>query len=107
MLARRYGVALAEPLIPDHPTLGDVDSPAALASYQAGKRAAKAAAALAGRGFVLPDDVQSVAVPVLAHRLLPTAQAQMNRHTTEHLVADIVRRTSVPDPYAAQRLRGM
>ncbi|MBL1066768.1 MoxR family ATPase [Streptomyces sp. 7-21] len=70
-------------------------------------RAAKAAAALAGRGFVLPDDVQSVAVPVLAHRLLPTAQAQMNRHTTEHLVADIVRRTSVPDPYAAQRLRGM
>ena len=27
VLARRYGVALAEPLIPDHPTLGDVDSP--------------------------------------------------------------------------------
>ena len=43
VLARRYGVALAEPLIPDHPTLGDVDSPAALAEYQAGKRAAKAA----------------------------------------------------------------
>jgi hypothetical protein len=44
VLARRYGVALAEPLIPAHPTLGDVDSPAALAEYQAGKRAAKAAA---------------------------------------------------------------
>ena len=44
VLARRYGVALAEPLIPGHPTLGDVDSPAALAEYQAGKRAAKAAA---------------------------------------------------------------
>ena len=44
VLARRYGVALAEPLIPDHPTLGDVDSPEALAEYQAGKRAAKAAA---------------------------------------------------------------
>ena len=44
VLARRYDVALAEPLIPDHPTLGDVDSPAALAEYQAGKRAAKAAA---------------------------------------------------------------
>jgi uncharacterized HhH-GPD family protein len=43
VLARRYGVALAEPLIPDHPTLGDVDSPEALASYQAGKRAHKAA----------------------------------------------------------------
>ena len=44
VLARRYGVALAEPLIPAHPTLGDVDSPEALATYQAGKRAAKAAA---------------------------------------------------------------
>jgi hypothetical protein len=43
VLARRYRVALAEPLVPDHPTLGDVDSPEALASYQAGKRAHKAA----------------------------------------------------------------
>ncbi|ONK15018.1 MoxR family ATPase [Streptomyces sp. MP131-18] len=69
-------------------------------------RAAKAAAALAGRGFVLPDDIQQLAVPVLAHRLLPSAQAQLNRHTTEQFVAEILRRTSVPDPYAAQRLRG-
>jgi uncharacterized HhH-GPD family protein len=43
VLARRFGVALAEPLVPGHPTLGDVDSPDALASYQAGKRAHKAA----------------------------------------------------------------
>jgi uncharacterized HhH-GPD family protein len=43
VLARRLDVRAAEPLIPDHPTLGDVDSPAALASYQAGKRAEKAA----------------------------------------------------------------
>ena len=34
---------LAEPLAPSHPTLGDVDSPEALAEYQAGKRAHKAA----------------------------------------------------------------
>ena len=44
VLARRFGVELAEPLVPGHPTLGDVDSPEALAEYQAGKRAAKAAA---------------------------------------------------------------
>ncbi|UCM87384.1 AAA family ATPase [Streptomyces marincola] len=69
-------------------------------------RAAKAAAALAGRGFVLPDDIQQLAVPVLAHRLLPGAQAQLNRHSTEQFVTEILRRTSVPDPYAAQRLRG-
>jgi uncharacterized HhH-GPD family protein len=44
VLAKRYGLGLAEPLLPDHPTLGDVDSPEALAEYQAFKRAEKAAA---------------------------------------------------------------
>jgi hypothetical protein len=43
VLAKRFGVELAEPLVPSHPTLGDVDSSAALAEYQAGKRAHKAA----------------------------------------------------------------
>jgi uncharacterized HhH-GPD family protein len=43
VLAKRFGVKLAEPLIPWHPTLGDVDSPQALADYQASKRANKAA----------------------------------------------------------------
>ncbi|HWK25840.1 MAG TPA: HhH-GPD-type base excision DNA repair protein [Solirubrobacter sp.] len=42
VLAKRFGIALAEPLIPWHPTLGDVDSPAALADYQAAKKANKA-----------------------------------------------------------------
>ena len=45
VLARRFGLALPgiEAVLPAHPTLGDVDSPEALAAYQAGKRAAKAA----------------------------------------------------------------
>jgi uncharacterized HhH-GPD family protein len=42
ILAKRFGVAAAEPLAPTHPTLGDVDSPQALADYQAAKRAHKA-----------------------------------------------------------------
>jgi uncharacterized HhH-GPD family protein len=42
VLAKRFGVELAEPLVPPHPTLGDVDSAEALAEYQAGKRAHKA-----------------------------------------------------------------
>ena len=42
VLAKRFGVALAEPLVPAHPTLGDVDSREALEEYQAGKRAHKA-----------------------------------------------------------------
>ncbi len=45
ILARRYGLQLPgiEDVVPDHATLGDVDSPEALAEYQAGKRAHKAA----------------------------------------------------------------
>jgi len=42
VLARRFGVELAEPLIPWHPTLGDVDSPAALKGYQSAKKLHKA-----------------------------------------------------------------
>ncbi|MEU0688950.1 AAA family ATPase [Streptomyces uncialis] len=59
-------------------------------------RASKAAAALAGREYALPDDVQALAAPVLAHRLLPTAQAQLNRRTAEQVVQDIIQRTPVP-----------
>ena len=43
VLAFRLGVEAAEPLAPDHPCLGRVDSPQALADYQAAKRAHKAA----------------------------------------------------------------
>jgi uncharacterized HhH-GPD family protein len=42
VLAKRFGIAVAEGLVPEHPTLGDVDSAEALASYQAEKRAHKA-----------------------------------------------------------------
>jgi uncharacterized HhH-GPD family protein len=43
VLAKRFGVAAARELAPSHPTLGDIDSPQALAEYQAQKRAHKAA----------------------------------------------------------------
>ena len=43
VLAKRFGVAVAEPLAPSFPTLGDVDSAQALEEYQAAKRARKAA----------------------------------------------------------------
>jgi uncharacterized HhH-GPD family protein len=42
VLAKRYKLAKARSLVPPHPTLGDVDSPQALADYQAAKRAHKA-----------------------------------------------------------------
>ena len=42
VLAKRFDVAVARDLVPNHPTLGDVDSPEALERYQAAKRAHKA-----------------------------------------------------------------
>jgi uncharacterized HhH-GPD family protein len=42
VLAKRFGVAAAQEIAPTHHTLGDVDSPQALADYQAAKRAYKA-----------------------------------------------------------------
>ncbi|HWF26732.1 MAG TPA: HhH-GPD-type base excision DNA repair protein [Solirubrobacteraceae bacterium] len=42
VLANRFGVDAARDLVPWHPTLGDVDSPQALADYQAAKREHKA-----------------------------------------------------------------
>jgi uncharacterized HhH-GPD family protein len=42
VLAKRFGVRAAEGLVPNHPTLGDVDSAEALARYQEAKRAYKA-----------------------------------------------------------------
>ncbi|MFL1376924.1 AAA family ATPase [Nocardiopsis protaetiae] len=61
-------------------------------------RASRAHAALEGRHYVVPDDVQALAVPVLAHRLLPGPQAQMERMTPEQIVAKLVARLPVPAP---------
>src|ERR1035438_3322023 len=53
-------------------------------------RASRARAALDGRDFVIPDDVQALAGPVLAHRLLPTAEAMVERQFPERVLAAIV-----------------
>ncbi|MBO0808914.1 MAG: MoxR family ATPase [Actinobacteria bacterium] len=59
-------------------------------------RASRARAALDGRDFVIPDDVQALAGPVLAHRLLPSAEAIVARRTPEQVLADIVERVPLP-----------
>ncbi|MFI8205886.1 AAA family ATPase [Streptomyces sp. NPDC085937] len=89
---RRYAVDLVS-ATRTHPDLRLGASPRATLHLL---RAAKAAAALAGRDYALPDDVQALAVAVLAHRLLPTAQAQLNRRTAEQVVQEILQRTTVP-----------
>jgi MoxR-like ATPase len=59
-------------------------------------RAARAHAALEGRDHVLPDDVQSIAIPVLAHRIIPTGETQLARKTTADVLHDLMRRVPVP-----------
>jgi MoxR-like ATPase len=61
-------------------------------------RAARAFAALEGRDHVLPDDVQALVQPVLAHRMIPSGQTQVARHTSADVLTDIVRRVPVPSP---------
>ncbi|MGH8828819.1 MAG: AAA family ATPase [Jiangellaceae bacterium] len=60
-------------------------------------RASKSWAAIHGREYVLPDDIQELAIPVLAHRLLPTAEAQIGRREASQVVADLVQRVPQPD----------
>jgi len=59
-------------------------------------RAARAAAALAGRDHVLPDDVQAMAVPVLAHRLLLSPEATLARRDAARVVTDLLAAVPVP-----------
>jgi MoxR-like ATPase len=59
-------------------------------------RACRAQAALAGRDHVLPDDVQLLAEPVLAHRLLPTADAQLARRSVTDMLDDVLSQVPVP-----------
>jgi MoxR-like ATPase len=66
-------------------------------------RAAKAWAALDGREYVIPDDLQRMSIPVLAHRLLLTADAHIAGRTAESILKAIV--GSVPIPAADTRGR--
>ena len=59
-------------------------------------RAAQATAALAGRDYVLPDDVQVMAVPVLAHRIMPAATFGLRGLSSEALITEIVGKVPAP-----------
>lgn len=59
-------------------------------------RAAQARALLCGRAYATPDDVQSLARPVLAHRLVLTSQARYGGTTADSIVAEILAGVRVP-----------
>ena len=59
-------------------------------------RAARALAALSGRGFVLPDDVKALAVTVLAHRLVLKPEARVRNIFASNVVEEIISKVAVP-----------
>jgi MoxR-like ATPase len=59
-------------------------------------RCARARAVLQGRGYVTPQDVKAVAMPVMRHRVVPTYEAEAEELTSENLLDRILDRVPVP-----------
>jgi MoxR-like ATPase len=58
--------------------------------------AAKAVAAMAGRGYATPDDVARMAVPVLRHRLILSPEAELERYRPDDAVGTALSMVPVP-----------
>jgi MoxR-like ATPase len=89
---RGYLLGLVRATREDERTLLGASPRASLALH----RATQAQALLAGRDFALPDDVKAMALPVLAHRLIPTASARLHGETPEAILTEILDRHEVP-----------
>lgn len=59
-------------------------------------KTSKAMAALRGRGFVTPDDIQAVCMPVLNHRIALTPEAEMGGSTAKKVIKGIIKEIEVP-----------
>ena len=89
---RSYIVAVVQ-ATREHTGLSLGASPrASLALY----RCCQANAALDGRDFVSPDDVKSLASPVLAHRMLITSNSRLRGRTADHVIEEILGTAPVP-----------
>lgn len=61
-------------------------------------RAGQGLAATAGRAYVTPDDIKDVAIPVLAHRLVLTAEAELGRRGADEIVREVLDAVPAPGP---------
>lgn len=57
---------------------------------------AKAYAAMQGRDFVVPDDVKTLALPILRHRIILRPEAEMDGATTDKVVENLLSQIKVP-----------
>jgi len=58
--------------------------------------AARANGALDGRDFVIPDDVKSIALPALRHRVILSPVAEIEGRSADALIRDIIEQTKAP-----------
>mgnify|MGYP000862957229 FL=1 len=77
----------------DHPDLSLGASPRGSLYLM---RASQAYALLQGRNYVIPDDVQKMTVPVLAHRLMLKPEARLKEQTAERVLQSILHTLYVP-----------
>ncbi len=59
-------------------------------------KAAQARALINGRNYVIPEDVQQMAAPVLCHRIMPTPEARMKGLTAEKILSQLIASVKVP-----------
>ena len=88
----RYVVALIR-ATREHPAIEFGASPRAATMLTA---AARAFAALDGRDYVIPDDVKSLALPALRHRIVMAPGAEIDGQTADEVVGQILQQTHAP-----------
>lgn len=89
---RNYAVALAR-ATRNHQGIKLGASPRASLSLHL---ASQSLAAIRGRNYVIPDDIKYLAVPALAHRLIPKTETRLRGRATEAVVSEIVSAVPVP-----------
>ena len=90
--ARSYVAALVS-MTRNHPSLQLGASPRGSIALL---RAAQACALLAGRDYVLPDDIRRMALPVLSHRLILTPEARMKGVSAQQVLSQLIDTVPVP-----------
>jgi MoxR-like ATPase len=88
----QYVVALAR-LTREWPALALGASPRAAVSVM---RFAKALGAVDGRDYLIPDDVKTAFLPVLRHRIVVKAEADLEGLTADHVLEDVIKAVEVP-----------
>jgi MoxR-like ATPases len=89
---KRYIVEITE-ATRDHPDVHLGASPRASLYLL---RSSRAQAASRGRDYVVPDDIQQLALHVLAHRVILSPEAQMRGATAEDVLGALVERVPIP-----------